>query len=71
VRNRAEAQRRLNELLAILRNSKSELALAELNGFEFVAHSARREILKRNDMLRRHCAATGLPLPTEVPQIPE
>jgi hypothetical protein len=32
----------------------------------FVAESARHEIRKRCDMIRRHCDARGLALPAEV-----
>jgi hypothetical protein len=66
VRDQAEAQRRLQELLSSLRHYQGELELAELNGFEFVAESARREIRKRHEMIQRHCGATGLPMPPEV-----
>lgn len=66
VRDLAEAKRRLQELLSSLQHYQGELELAELNGFEFVAESARREILKRHDMIRRHCDVTGLPMPFEV-----
>ena len=63
-----EAQRRLQELLATLRHWQGELELAELNGFEFMAESARREIRLRHEMVRRHCSANGLQVPREVPR---
>jgi hypothetical protein len=62
----AEARRRLQELLSSLRHWQSELELAELNGFDFVAESAGREIRIRHEKVRRHCSATGLPVPREL-----
>ena len=68
VRDQAEANRRLQELLSSLRHYEGELELAELNGFDFIAESARREISKRYDMIQRHCRATGLVVPFEITQ---
>jgi hypothetical protein len=68
VHEQGEAQRRLQELLSSLRHYQGELELAELNGFEFVAETARREISKRHDMIERHCRSTGLAVPFEIAQ---
>jgi hypothetical protein len=61
-----EAHRRLDELLSSLRRYLGELEEAKNEGLEFVAEACLREIRKRQDMIRRHCDATGLPLPPEV-----
>jgi len=68
VKDQAEAERRLQELLSSLRHYQGELELAELNGFGFVAESARREVRKRCEMIQRHCRLTGLPIPPEAAQ---
>ena len=68
VHDQGEAQRRLQELLSTLRHYQGELELAELNGFEFIAESARREISKRHEMIQRHCRLTGLAVPFEIMQ---
>ena len=60
------AQRRLDELLSSLRRYLGELEDAKNEGLEFVAEACQREIRKRQDLIRRHCDATGLPLPPEV-----
>jgi hypothetical protein len=59
-------RRRLEELVSGLRHYQDELADAEREGLEFVAERAREEIRKRQNMIRRHCAATGLPVLREV-----
>ena len=61
-----DAQERLQELLSALQRCRGDLELAELNGFEFVAASARREIHRQHELVRRHCTALGLPLPPEL-----
>ena len=66
MRDEPEVQRRLAKLLSTLRHYHGELELAELNGFDFVAQSARREIRNHQDVIRRICEAAGLPVPPEV-----
>ena len=60
------SQRRLEQLLASLRHYREELADAESEGLEFVAERAREEIRTREELIRQHCDAAGLPLPREV-----
>jgi len=60
-----EAQRRLDVLLASLRRYLAELEDANNEGLEFVAEACQREIRKLQDLIRRHCDATGLPLSPE------
>jgi len=61
-----EAHRHLNALLAMLDHYEHELAEAEREDLQFVAESCRREIRARQDLIRRHCDLTGLPVPPGV-----
>ena len=63
----SQNERRLQDLLFSLRAYQGELEDATREGLDFIAERAREEIRKREAMIRRHCRATGLAVPAEVP----
>jgi hypothetical protein len=63
-----QGRKKLDELLEALARYRSELETAERGGDLLLAKSARRLVRIHHGIIRRHCDATGIPLPADVPK---
>ena len=68
IETRAQAERRLQALLLTLQYCRHALSDAEKSGKPEAIDRAREAIRIQHELIRKHCAETGLERPHDVPE---